>query len=80
MLDPLVKWSGSKRSQAKAIVEEMFRKRSSYETYIEPFCGGCSVLYYTPFPVARCLLPVALMTYLGSRIILPMRFGSRQSR
>lgn len=46
MLDPLVKWSGSKRSQAKAIVEEMFRKRSSYDTYIEPFCGGCSVLYY----------------------------------
>ena len=39
---PVVKWSGSKRSQAKTIVERMPRE---IDTYFEPFCGGCSVLY-----------------------------------
>lgn len=45
-LEPLVKWSGSKRSQAKSIVDRITRERRHYGTYIEPFCGGCSVLYY----------------------------------
>ncbi len=39
---PIVKWSGSKRSQASEIVARMPRE---IETYYEPFCGGCSVLY-----------------------------------
>ena len=43
VLEPLVKWSGSKRSQAKDIVSAI---PHSYETYYEAFCGGCSVLYY----------------------------------
>ena len=42
-LDPLVKWSGSKRSQAAAILASV---KGSYNTYYEPFCGGCSVLFY----------------------------------
>ena len=41
-LEPIVKWSGSKRSQAGAIVARMPREIA---TYYEPFCGGCSVLY-----------------------------------
>lgn len=41
-LEPIVKWSGSKRSQAAAIVARMPREIA---TYYEPFCGGCSVLY-----------------------------------
>ena len=40
--DPIVKWSGSKRSQAAEIVARMPRVIA---TYYEPFCGGCSVLY-----------------------------------
>lgn len=39
--EPVVKWSGSKRSQAEKIVS-YFPKEIS--TYYEPFCGGCSVL------------------------------------
>ena len=41
MFQPVIKWSGSKRSQAKQIVD-LFPKR--IETYYEPFCGGCSVM------------------------------------
>lgn len=41
MLEPIVKWSGSKRSQAEAIIARMPR---DIDTYYEPFCGGCSVL------------------------------------
>lgn len=41
MFDPIIKWSGSKRSQAEAIVSRMPRV---IDTYYEPFCGGCSVL------------------------------------
>lgn len=37
---PCIKWSGSKRSQAKKILEYFPRK---IETYYEPFCGGASV-------------------------------------
>lgn len=43
MLEPVIKWSGSKRSQASEIVKYIDR---DYETYYEPFCGGCSVLWY----------------------------------
>lgn len=43
MLEPVIKWSGSKRSQANEIVKYIDR---DYETYYEPFCGGCSVLWY----------------------------------
>lgn len=41
MFEPAIKWSGSKRSQAKEILE-FFPKE--IETYYEPFCGGCSVV------------------------------------
>lgn len=37
---PCIKWSGSKRSQAKKILEYFPRQ---IETYYEPFCGGASV-------------------------------------
>lgn len=39
---PIVKWSGSKRSQAAEIIKRFPRE---IDTYYEPFCGGCSVLY-----------------------------------
>ena len=42
VLEPIVKWSGSKRSQAAEIVARMPREIG---TYYEPFCGGCSVLF-----------------------------------
>lgn len=42
-LQPAIKWSGSKRPIAKDIVST-FPKNMG--TYYEPFCGGCSVLYY----------------------------------
>lgn len=41
MFEPIIKWSGSKRSQAENIVG-FFPKK--IETYYEPFCGGASVL------------------------------------
>ena len=40
---PVIKWSGSKRSQSEEIVERIPRKE--YDTYYEPFCGGCSILF-----------------------------------
>lgn len=40
---PAVKWIGSKRSQSETIVQNIPDKE--YDTYYEPFCGGCSVLY-----------------------------------
>ena len=39
---PVVKWTGSKRSQSEMIVN-LFPQ--SINTYYEPFCGGCSVLF-----------------------------------
>jgi DNA adenine methylase len=42
IIQPAIKWSGSKRSQAKRIVA-LFPKE--IDTYYEPFCGGCSVLF-----------------------------------
>lgn len=41
-LQPIIKWSGSKRSQATEIVSLI---QKNYETYYELFCGGCSVLF-----------------------------------
>lgn len=38
---PIIKWSGSKRSQCEEILS-YFPK--NIETYYEPFCGGCSIL------------------------------------
>lgn len=41
MFEPVIKWSGSKRSQAENILS-YFPKE--IDTYYEPFCGGASVL------------------------------------
>lgn len=43
-MQPVIKWSGSKRSQAEDIVGYIPDK--NYNTYYEPFCGGCSILAY----------------------------------
>lgn len=39
---PVIKWSGSKRSQSEQII---FYFPKNIDTYYEPFCGGCSVLF-----------------------------------
>lgn len=39
-IQPVIKWSGSKRSQASEIIS-YFPK--VIDTYYEPFCGGASV-------------------------------------
>lgn len=39
---PVVKWIGSKRHQSEEIVQFF---PSYINTYYEPFCGGCSVIY-----------------------------------
>ena len=39
---PVIKWSDSKRSLSNDIIQ-YFPKE--IDTYYEPFCGGCSVLY-----------------------------------
>jgi len=41
MFQPIIKWSGSKRSQAMSIISYF----PEYDTYYEPFLGGGSVLY-----------------------------------
>lgn len=41
MFQPVIKWSGSKRSQADRITK-YFTK--NIDTYYEPFCGGASIL------------------------------------
>lgn len=41
MFEPVIKWSGSKRSQAEKILSYF---PDSIHTYYEPFCGGASVL------------------------------------
>jgi DNA adenine methylase len=38
---PIIKWSGSKRSQAKEIIQYFPQQ---IDTYYEPFCGGCSMM------------------------------------
>lgn len=42
-MQPIIKWSGSKRSQAHDII---FYMQKEYDTYYEPFCGSCAVLAY----------------------------------
>lgn len=42
MFEPIIKWSGSKRSQAGEIIKFF---PDEINTYYEPFCGGASVLY-----------------------------------
>ena len=42
-MQPVIKWSGSKRSQAHDITTYIQRE---YDTYYEPFCGSCAVLVY----------------------------------
>ena len=42
----LIKWTGSKRSQAQAIASQM----PSYRRYFEPFVGGGAVLYVAAVP------------------------------
>ena len=42
-LQPVIKWTGSKRSQAAEIARYITR---DYEIYYELFCGGCSMLFY----------------------------------
>ena len=39
--EPVIKWSGSKRSQAENILQYFSKE---IDTYYEPFCGGASVL------------------------------------
>jgi DNA adenine methylase len=41
MYEPVIKWSGSKRSQADKILKFF---PNEIKTYYEPFCGGASVL------------------------------------
>jgi len=48
---PLIKWPGSKRSQARQIVE-LFP--NDYRCYYEPFVGGGSILFQLGFSKAIC--------------------------
>lgn len=41
MFEPVIKWSGSKRSQAECILSYF---PDEIDTYYEPFCGGASIL------------------------------------
>lgn len=41
MFQPVIKWSGSKRSQTEEIIKYF---PTEINTYYEPFCGGCSML------------------------------------
>lgn len=40
-IEPVIKWSGSKRTQAQAIINQF----GKFDCYYEPFLGGGSVLY-----------------------------------
>lgn len=51
MFNPVIKWSGSKRSQAE-IIRSFFPE--SYNTYFEPFIGGGSMLYAVNPKTAIC--------------------------
>lgn len=43
-VEPLIKWSGSKRSQAHDIFSAL--PYHIYVNYYEPFCGGASMMFY----------------------------------
>ena len=51
MLKPVIKWSGSKRSQSTKIKEYLPAK---FNRYFEPFIGGGSMLYAINPPQAVC--------------------------
>lgn len=51
MFKPVIKWSGSKRSQSVKIKEYL---PGNYNTYYEPFIGGGSMLYAIAPPDAVC--------------------------
>jgi DNA adenine methylase len=40
--EPIIKWSGSKRSQSEEIVKKFPKE---INTYYEPFVGGASILF-----------------------------------
>lgn len=46
--EPLIKWPGNKRKIAH-IIQDI-----KYDSYIEPFCGGCSILPYRKCEDAYC--------------------------
>lgn len=43
MFQPVIKWSGSKRSQSSELIK-MFPQ--NINTYYEPFCGGVCIMGY----------------------------------
>ena len=51
MFKPVIKWSGSKRSQAEKIKSYLPR---TFDTYYEPFIGGGSMLYAIQPEKAMC--------------------------
>lgn len=51
MISPVIKWSGSKRSQAEKIRSFL---PASFSTYFEPFIGGGAMLYAVNPAVAVC--------------------------
>lgn len=51
MFSPVIKWSGSKRSQAAEILKHA---PEQYNTYYEPFVGGGAILYALNPPQAVC--------------------------
>ncbi len=55
-IQPVIKWTGSKRTQAEKIIGKF---PSTIETYYEPFLGGGSVfgrLLFTKYPVKKYVL------------------------
>ena len=50
LFNPVIKWSGSKRSQAQQIASYL----PEFDTYFEPFVGGGSVLYAVAPEKAIC--------------------------
>lgn len=51
MIQPVIKWSGSKRTQSEKI-KSLFPE--SFETYFEPFIGGGAMLYAINPPKSIC--------------------------
>lgn len=51
MFNPVIKWSGSKRSQADTIIKNV---PEHFNKYYEPFVGGGSILYALSPKYAVC--------------------------
>ena len=49
-MEPVIKWSGSKRSQAQEIIKHF----EQFDCYYEPFLGGGSVMYAVNSSSAIC--------------------------